>query len=172
MRVVAYASRTLTSAEKSYCTTRKEQLAMIYGLKQFRPYVLGHLIVIRSDHAPLSFLKRTKEPIGNRLDGLTSRSNFLYSGNIDEVLCMGTRMPCPDGRVKSLWSLADSALGIRRMSIHIKSQRYLTPPNSRMKRMQARRLSPSASSLQPVRESRTDRNPEWWDKLSLVRLQD
>jgi len=34
---------------------------MIYDLKQFRPYVLGHLTAIRSDHAALSFLKRRKD---------------------------------------------------------------------------------------------------------------
>ena len=51
LRVIAYANRTLTPAERAYCTTRKEQLAMVYGLKQFRPYILGHRTVVRSDHA-------------------------------------------------------------------------------------------------------------------------
>ena len=37
LKVIAYASRALQPAERSYCTTRKELLAVIYGLKQF-PY--------------------------------------------------------------------------------------------------------------------------------------
>jgi len=41
LRVIGYASRMLSAAERVYCTTRKEQLAIVYGLKQFRPYVLG-----------------------------------------------------------------------------------------------------------------------------------
>ena len=49
-----------------YCTTRKEQLAMVYGLKQFRPYILGHRTVVRSDHAALTYLKRAKEPVGQQ----------------------------------------------------------------------------------------------------------
>jgi len=63
LHVIAYASRTLTPAEKVYCTTKKEQLAMVYGLRQFRPYILGHRTVVRSDHAALMYLKRAKEPV-------------------------------------------------------------------------------------------------------------
>ena len=36
LRVVGYASRTLSKPERAYCTTRKEQLAVVYGLKQFQ----------------------------------------------------------------------------------------------------------------------------------------
>ena len=39
LRVIAYASRTLNSAERSYCTTRKELLGAIFALKTFRTYV-------------------------------------------------------------------------------------------------------------------------------------
>jgi transposase InsO family protein len=66
LRVVGYASKTLSPAERVYCTTRKEQLAVVYGLKQFRAYVLGHQTVVRSDHAALSYLKRAKEPVGQQ----------------------------------------------------------------------------------------------------------
>ena len=34
-KVIAYASRALQHAERSYCTTRKELLAVIFGLKYF-----------------------------------------------------------------------------------------------------------------------------------------
>ena len=50
-RVIAYASRALSKAESSYCTTRKELLAVIYGLKQFRQHLLAREFVIRIDHA-------------------------------------------------------------------------------------------------------------------------
>ena len=65
-KVAAIASQTLTPAEKVYCTTRKEQLAMVYSLRQFRPYILGHRTVVRSDHAALMYLKRAKEPVGQQ----------------------------------------------------------------------------------------------------------
>ena len=51
LRVIGYASRTLTQAQRAYCTTRKEQLAIVYGLKQFHTYILGHNTVVQSDHA-------------------------------------------------------------------------------------------------------------------------
>jgi len=40
-KVIAYASRTLRKAERKYETTRKELLAVVNGLKQFRQYLLG-----------------------------------------------------------------------------------------------------------------------------------
>jgi len=49
---------------------------MIYCLQQFRPYVLGHLTVIRSNHAAWSFLKRTKEPIGQQVRWLDFMEKF------------------------------------------------------------------------------------------------
>ena len=51
---------------KSLLHDRKEQLAMVYGLRQFRPYILGHRTVVRSDHAALMFLKRAKEMVGQK----------------------------------------------------------------------------------------------------------
>ena len=50
---VAFASRTLSSPEKNYCATRKELLGVIYGLKQFRHYVLGRNFILRTDHGSL-----------------------------------------------------------------------------------------------------------------------
>jgi len=46
-RVIAYASRTLNKAERKYETTRKELLAIVYGLKQYKQYLLGRHFVIR-----------------------------------------------------------------------------------------------------------------------------
>jgi len=62
-RVIAYASRTLTPQEKAYCVTRKELLAVVYGLKKFRPYLMGRHFVVRVDHAAIQWLRKTPVPL-------------------------------------------------------------------------------------------------------------
>jgi len=63
-RVIAYAGKSLNRNEVNYCVTRKELLAIVYFTKHFRQYLLGRQFVIRTDHAALSWLKKTPEPIG------------------------------------------------------------------------------------------------------------
>ena len=63
-RVVAYASRSLSKAERRYCVTRKELLAVVHFTKHFRPYLLGHHFVLRTDHSSLTWLQNFKEPEG------------------------------------------------------------------------------------------------------------
>ena len=69
-KIIAYASRTMSAAERKYETTRKELLALVYGLKQFRQYLLGRHIVIRTDHAALSWLRAHRNQCRNSLGGL------------------------------------------------------------------------------------------------------
>jgi len=77
-RVIAYASRTMSKSELHYETTRKELLAVDYGLKQFRQYLLGRHFVIQTDHAALSWLRKTPEPVPQLAWWLTLIEQYDY----------------------------------------------------------------------------------------------
>ena len=62
--VIAYASRTLSKAERKYSVTRKELLAVVTFTNHFRPYLLGQNFALRTDHSSLTWLHNFKEPEG------------------------------------------------------------------------------------------------------------
>ena len=67
-RPVSFASRTLTPAERNYSATEVEGLAVVWALKRFRPYLLGHDVTVCTDHVALVHLFRN-----NNLSGRLAR---------------------------------------------------------------------------------------------------
>lgn len=59
---IAYASRSLNSAEQRYPTIEKELLAIVWAVKYFRPYVYGRRFKILTDHRPLVYLFNMRDP--------------------------------------------------------------------------------------------------------------
>jgi hypothetical protein len=53
---IAFASKSLSVAEKKYSQLEKEGLAIVYGVKKFHHYLFGRKFQIRSDHQPLQHL--------------------------------------------------------------------------------------------------------------------
>ena len=53
---IAFASRTLSPAEKHYAQLDKEGLAIIFSLKKFHQYLQGRHFIVHSDHKPLTHL--------------------------------------------------------------------------------------------------------------------
>lgn len=56
----------MNKAERNYSTSEKELLAIVWGIKHFRPYLYGRKFKIASDHKPLLWIMNIKDP-GSRL---------------------------------------------------------------------------------------------------------
>ena len=63
-RVLAYASKKLNKQQRRYCVTRRELLAIVVFLREFRNHLLGREFTIRTDHGSLTWLLHFKEPQG------------------------------------------------------------------------------------------------------------
>ncbi|KAL5516905.1 hypothetical protein EMCRGX_G002349 [Ephydatia muelleri] len=59
-RVIGYTSRALTRAEANYSVIQRECLAIVWAMKQFRHYLLGHTFQLMTDDAPLQWLAAQK----------------------------------------------------------------------------------------------------------------
>lgn len=63
---ISYASRTLNKAEINYSTIERELLAVVWGVKHYRPYLYGRKFIVVTDHRPLRWIFNVKDP-GSRL---------------------------------------------------------------------------------------------------------
>ena len=78
-RVIAYASRTLSRAERNYSVTRRELLAVITFVLHFRQYLLGTTFELRTDHNSLKWLKTFKHPEGQLARWLQKLEEFSFT---------------------------------------------------------------------------------------------
>ena len=98
-RVVAYFSRALTAAERYYCVTRKELLAMLKSIEHFHAYLYGRKFLLRTDHAALQWLLHFRRPEGQVARWIQSLQQYDFTvqhrpgskhGNADAL----SRRPC------------------------------------------------------------------------------
>ena len=67
-RVIAFGSFSLHHAQRKYCTTRRELLAVVRFTGHFKHYLLGRQFLVRTDHHSLVWLMRFRH-----LDGVMAR---------------------------------------------------------------------------------------------------
>ncbi len=99
-RVIAYASRTLSKAQKNYCVTRRELLAVVFFVRYFRPYLYGRHFTIRTDHGSLRWLLNFRNPEGQVARWLQILGEYDYEivhrpGKSHQNADSLSRRPCP-----------------------------------------------------------------------------
>ena len=88
-----YKRQVLYSCERNYTVTEKELLSVVFACINFRTYVLGYPLTIRSDHKYISFLKKCKL----NHDRLTTWILVLQEYNIQWEYIPGKQNMVADG---------------------------------------------------------------------------
>ena len=95
-RVIAYAARSLSKAERNYNTLRNELLALRWATENFETFLYGQHFLARTDHSALPWLENLKNPrsqVARWLERLIV--TLILSWNIVRVSCMVMQMACP-----------------------------------------------------------------------------
>jgi transposase InsO family protein len=79
VKVIAYGSKTLSKAERNYCVTDRELLAIRYFTEYHRCYLLGRKFLIRTDHQALKWLLNLKQPKNRIARWIEALSEFDFT---------------------------------------------------------------------------------------------
>ena len=104
LRPVAFASHTLTPAQRNYNVCELECLAIIFPLQKFNMYLDGARFVIQSDNAALSWLQRLENPAGRLARWALTLQKYDYTivhkpGTQNKVPDALSRAPLAEQRV-------------------------------------------------------------------------
>ena len=78
-RVVSYASRSLSKAERNYSTTERECLAIVWATDHFSHFLLGaERFLIQTDHDPLTYLRSIPSPRGRLARWISLLEQYSY----------------------------------------------------------------------------------------------
>ena len=75
--VITYASRALSKAERKYCATRREMLALVWAACHFRLYLYGRRFTLHTDHNSLHWLHNLKSRRAKLLGGWSCFQNLI-----------------------------------------------------------------------------------------------
>ena len=120
----------MTKSERNYCVTRKELLAVVEFVRQFRHYLLGPKFCIRTDHAPLHSVLKTKETEAQLARWIEFLSPFEYEieyreGQRHHNADAMSQRPCGEGcKWCKEWKIAE-----KRMSVAVQTEVSMARPD-------------------------------------------
>ena len=104
-RPIAFASRTLSAAEKNYTQVQKEALSIIWSIKKFYSYLYGRKFTLVTDHQPLLAILGPKKGIPATTAAHLQRYAIFLQGHDYEIEYKSSkaianadglsRLPCP-----------------------------------------------------------------------------
>ena len=74
---LAYCSKNLTTTEKKWSATDKEMYGIICAARKWSPYCSGS-VVFHTDHQPLKYMHKQKDPRGKMARWLIELENYDY----------------------------------------------------------------------------------------------
>ncbi|CAH2109094.1 unnamed protein product [Euphydryas editha] len=95
-RPIAFASRSLCTAERSYSQIEREALAIIFGIRKFHQYLYGREFILRTDHKPLTFIFGEKVGIQIMAASRLQRWAILLSGYNYKIEYVPSASNCAD----------------------------------------------------------------------------
>ena len=98
-RPIAFASRSLSKAERNYAQIDKEALATVWGVKKFHNYLFGRNFTLLTDHEPLTSIFHPSKSFSAVTAARLQRyalflAGFDYTLSTKTLSVMGMRMVC------------------------------------------------------------------------------
>ncbi|KII72405.1 Retrovirus-related Pol polyprotein from transposon 17.6 [Thelohanellus kitauei] len=75
---IGFGSCVLSKAKRSYSTIEREILAIVWGVKKFRTYLLGKKFTIKTYHNPLKYLMEFKDAHNRRSRWLMTLMDYAF----------------------------------------------------------------------------------------------
>ena len=116
---IAYASRALNPAEKNYCITELETLAVVWGISHFRSYLYGNAVTVWTDHSAIKSVLEMSNPTGKHARWWTR----VYGSGVRRVTIVyraGRENACTDALSRSPYGPAP-VLGIAEGEFQVSS---------------------------------------------------